>query len=141
MSKNLIVRPAFPSDLDACVSLVSVPELVLTTGDYMTSDYMCKYLNENFFLVAEEDEEIIGMLFSEPIKDSGCLVWAIAVAKNRRGQGIGSMLLIELQKRIVRLGLNWIILYGFADSEAALAFYQSNGFRKGIRCVEFVKEF
>lgn len=141
LSQIMQIRPATKTDLIFCEKLAEIPELALSTGDFLKSDYLEKYLDEKLFLVGEISSGIVGFIYGEMIKDSGCIVWAIAVRNDLRGSGIGSSLLSQLERNLISIGGEWVIVYGARDNENTLKFYQSHGFRKGISCVEFVKEF
>lgn len=64
----------------------------------------------------------------------------IAISENYRGKGIGSLLLKEYERKIKKIGINWIVLYWFQKNSRVLDFYRKHGFSEGVTCVEFVKE-
>jgi len=64
----MIIRSATKNDLELCEKLAHIREMKLATGEYMTKYSLATYLHKDFFLVAEENTHIIGMILSEKLK-------------------------------------------------------------------------
>lgn len=54
---------------------------------------------------------------------------SVYVERNRRGQGIGTLLLRALEARAREIGYHKLVLAGFPSNEAALQLYRRRGFR------------
>ena len=80
------------------------------------------------FLVAEENNIVLGYaLFSINLEGEGHLI-SLAVDKNYRGRRIGSTLLSSLLSMYIRAGINRIILEVRTHNTQAIKFYESFGF-------------
>ncbi len=88
---------------------------------------------DTLFLVAEESGEIAGYCGLVMAPDEGD-VTNVSVAKNRRRQGIGAMLVRELIRRAGENGVTKLYLEVRESNQAAIALYESLGFKKdGVR--------
>lgn len=88
---------------------------------------------DTLFLVAEESGEIAGYCGLVMAPDEGD-VTNVSVAKNRRRQGIGTMLVRELIRRAGENGVTKLYLEVRESNQAAIALYESLGFKKdGVR--------
>lgn len=135
----MFVRKAENKDLSQCEKLVHVPEMRLATGGYFKKFFLKKYLDENYFLVAEDKKTIAGLILGEPTKAHGAIIWMLVVSKKNRGKGIGSLLLKEFEKRLKKLEVQWIVLYGYRKNPKVLNFYRKHKFSEGVGSIEFVK--
>lgn len=83
--------------------------------------------------MAEESGEIAGYCGLVMAPDEGD-VTNVSVAKNRRRQGIGAMLVRELIRRAGENGVTKLYLEVRESNQAAIALYESLGFKKdGVR--------
>jgi len=80
-----------------------------------------------YLLCAMEGNEIKGAIFAIPQNDdeNGIFIGELAVSKDSRGEGIGSLLLYELEK-VARMNKKKSIL--LASLETALIFYEKHVF-------------
>ena len=97
---------------------------------------------QNVFLVAEEDDRILGYIGMYFTMDEGEIT-NVAVAPVERCHGVGGMLLTELLKIAENKGVARIVLEVRASNDSAIRLYERNGFvqcgmRKGF--YEFPKE-
>jgi GNAT superfamily N-acetyltransferase len=72
----------------------------------------------------EDDSHATGVRFAE--------VHTLAVAPERRGQGIGTALLHEVYRRVRALGVGEMLIGVLATNDRALAFYEREGFRPWV---------
>lgn len=85
------------------------------------------------FLVAEEDEQILGYCGVVMVQDEGDIT-NVAVARERQNQGIGKMLVDELIKKTQEAGVTQLYLEVRASNERAIHVYEKMGFvRNGLR--------
>ena len=68
-----MIRNVIESDLDACEKLVSQPELINFQGHHVTKDWLSTLNEDGLSYILEDDNKIIGCLFSEKLKMDGCL--------------------------------------------------------------------
>jgi ribosomal protein S18 acetylase RimI-like enzyme len=136
----MLIRKAGKKDLIQCENLVRIPEMRLATGGFFDRFFLEKYLDENYFLVAEDEGSVVGLIFGEPVKANGAIIWMIAVDEKIRGKGIGSRLLKAFEKKVKKIGIQWIVLYGYQKNPKVLKFYRKHKFCEGVKNVEFVKD-
>lgn len=136
----LTIRAASQEDLLKCEKLGNIKEFKSPAGKYFVTDYLKHYLDKNFFLVAVDKEELVGLLIAEPVKAQGALVWYLTVKKDHRDQGIGDKLMQQFQKNCQKQHIEWIELYCPADNILSQKFYKTEGFNKGQLVYEFEQE-
>ncbi len=135
------IRPAHKKDLVQLEELFSLPELMLPNGKFMSAELLSHYLDDDFFLVIENEDEILGAIFGEQIKYEGMMLWDFAVKKSYQGKGVGKMLLEEFEKNTRSRGLTWIIGYVPERNPSSVQFYKKRGYAmEGETYIEFLKE-
>lgn len=84
---------------------------------------------KNIFLVAvlKENEEVIGYIIGDKVIDFAAIL-NIAVDKNFRNRGIGSALLKEFEKEVIKSDLSSITLEVRESNEKAINLYKKSGF-------------
>ncbi|HXQ50281.1 MAG TPA: ribosomal protein S18-alanine N-acetyltransferase [Stellaceae bacterium] len=83
--------------------------------------------------LAEDDGRPVGFLFASIVAEEAEIL-TFGVAPEARLQGIARALLADLYARAAALGANRVVLEVAADNSAALALYESEGFRTvGLR--------
>lgn len=133
------IRPAVEADIDDIEKILNLPELAMPNGGCFSAEMLRDRLDERYFLVAEENDGIIGAIFGEPLKSNGMLIWEFAVKENSRGKGVGSELLAALEKNMGSGGITWAVLYAPKKSLKVMDFYDKRGYKKGNTYVEFLK--
>lgn len=83
----------------------------------------------DLFLVAENDGEIIGAVLGGFDGRRG-LMYHLAVSKDHRKNGIGSMLVEELEKRLREKGCLRYYLLVTRNNVEAIHFYEHRGWKK-----------
>lgn len=87
----------------------------------------------SFWLVAEEDGEVVGYVGSQTVLGESD-VMNLAVSPNRRRRGIAKALMQALETHLAHAGSEKLTLEVRASNEAAIALYTRLGFRQiGIR--------
>lgn len=134
------IRPCTINDLEQCDSLCRIPELVHPNGDYFSAAYLEQLLDDKYFLVAEKNKKIIGLVCGEKMKVGGSMVWAITVAKEHRGKSLGSKLLKKFEKNAKKDGCRWVVLYASTVNKKTLGFYKKHRYDIGQKCIECAKD-
>ena len=83
--------------------------------------------NPSLLLVVEEQGEIIGTAFASFDGRLG-LIYHVLIHSSHRGQGIASALMMELEKRLGKLGCRIIGLLVLRENEVAINMYKSRGY-------------
>jgi ribosomal protein S18 acetylase RimI-like enzyme len=83
--------------------------------------------------VAQESDAIVGWISAGPSRDtdadmSAGEIWAVYVAPERWGKGVGRSLCQQVEEQLRTQGCVAVTLWVLKDNERALKFYQSNGF-------------
>lgn len=90
-------------------------------------------LDTTIFLVAEENEEVVGYIGMYYSFDEGEIT-NVAVAKAQRCRGIGELLIQEMKKEATKHSLSGIVLEVRVSNDSAIRLYERNGFvNLGIR--------
>lgn len=84
-------------------------------------------------VVAETDDAIIGFCLTAHERASGYIITIDVLAEYRR-QGVGSMLLAEVERRLAARGVREVALETATDNVSAIAFWQKHGYRtRGVK--------
>ena len=135
----MVIRNVQEKDFNQCLELLKEEELKDANGDYFKKEWLYDYLSDGLFLVAETENDIVGLIFGETLKPDGVMLWMFAVDKNFRRLGIGKKLLAEFENKCRKMNKNWIILYS-TTTESTLTFYKRNSYNEGKKCIEFKKD-
>jgi RimJ/RimL family protein N-acetyltransferase len=144
MPEPYVIRPARPRDAGALVALAeevaSEPEgWLISDGGWRTAVDERRYLralrryNDAAVFVAEDEDGIVGRLSvgrdphpaSRHVADVGLMV-----AASHRRRGIGRALLDQSVAWARDVGVRKLELHVFPHNEAAIALYESFGFRR-----------
>ncbi|MBI4059326.1 GNAT family N-acetyltransferase [Candidatus Microgenomates bacterium] len=134
------IRSATKNDLAVCEQLGRIPEFKLPSGGHLGADFLENYLDRDFFLVAEENNEVIGYLIAEPLKGKVAILWFITMKDAARNKGFGTKLLAEFEERAKIRGIEWIVLYAPNFNQQTLKFYQKHGYNLGKSFTECNKQ-
>lgn len=88
-------------------------------------DSLC--LENTVFLVAEEEGELSGYIGMYTAVDEGEIV-NVAVAPEKRGRGIGMMLMQKMKRAAQEGNIKRIVLEVRVSNQAAIRLYEKNGF-------------
>ena len=78
-------------------------------------------------LVAEYDQQIVGMAHAQLRPDQTAILWRLYVEQAYRGQGIGSQLMQGVQDRLPS-ETRWLLIEYYQQNKRAAAFYAAQGF-------------
>lgn len=103
--------------------------------------------NSGKMLLAEENSEIVGLAVGI-INNDECAdydfkapkrgrITELIVSENCRSKGVGTLLLKAMERYLHNIGCKDILLAVFAYNEAAVSFYEKNGY--GIRMIDMIK--
>lgn len=138
----MIIRPATKNDLATCEKLALIPEFITPSGHHIDIKFLENYLDPNYFLVVENNNQIIGFAIGEPLKGKGFMLLYLTIKKGMQGKGIGKKLLKELENRCKKQGVRWIVLYGPAFNKGTITFYKKTGYYSQEKALfEFGKRF
>ena len=132
----------FPNDYARTLKLWESIEVGMHVGRSDTPDEIQKKLNRDpdLFLVAELNEDIVGTVIGGYDGRRG-MIYHLAVHETIREQGVGALLLNEVEKRLQAKGCIKCYLLVFADNVHAIQFYENRGWREMKEDRIFGKEF
>lgn len=133
---------SYTNDYDSILKLWQGIETGLKVGLSDTPEEIQKKLERDpdLFLVAETNNEIIGSVIGAFDGRRG-MIYHLAVHNKFRGQGIGAMLLTEVEMRLQAKGCLKCLMHVLNDNTEAIQFYQNRGWRIAKEDVVLVKEF
>ena len=132
----------FPNDYPRTLKLWESIEDGMHVGRSDTPDEIQKKLERDpdLFLVAELNEDIVGTVIGGYDGRRG-MIYHLAVHETAREQGVGALLLNEVEKRLQAKGCIKCYLLVFADNVRAIQFYENRGWREMKEDRIFGKEF
>ncbi|CAG1013739.1 N-acetylglutamate synthase [Anaerolineales bacterium] len=132
----------FPDDYAPTLKLWQSIETGVKVGRSDTFEEIQKKVQRDpdLFLLAEHDGQIVGTIIGGYDGRRG-MIYHLAVDQSLRKQGIGDMLLSEVEKRLQARGCVKCYLLVFADNERAIHFYENRGWVDMKEDKVFGKEF
>lgn len=132
----------FPTDYDGTLKLWGSMEVGVQVGPSDTPEEIQRKLQRDpdLFLIAEVNQEIIGTIIGGFDGRRG-MIYHLAVHENFRQQGIGSLLLKEVEERLRAKGCRKCYLLITADNTGAAQFYEQLNWREMKNDRIFGKEF
>ena len=130
----------YPDDLLQTLTLWRSIEKGVSLGLSDTPDEIKKKLQRDpdLFLVAEEDEEIVGTVIGGFDGRRG-LIYHLAVSASYRRRGIGSKLMMEVEARLRAKGCLRCYLLVTTDNPEAMKYYKELGWTHMDYVVNFGK--
>ena len=142
-SLQILIREfSFPNDYDQTLTFWRTIEKGMNVGRSDTQQEIQKKLERDpdLFLVAEAANEIVGTIIGAFDGRRG-MIYHLAVHKDFREQGVGSSLLLEVEKRLQAKGCLKCLMHVLDENTEAIQFYKNMGWRHAAEDVVFVKEF
>ena len=132
----------FPDDYDGTLKLWGSMEVGVQVSRSDTPEEIQRKLQRDpdLFLIAETNNVIIGTIIGGFDGRRG-MVYHLAVQSNFREQGIGSLLLAEVEKRLKAKGCRKCYLLVTADNTDAAQFYEQRDWNEMKNDRIFAKEF
>ena len=132
----------FPDDYDGALKLWDSMEVGVNVGRSDTPEEIQKKLQRDpdLFLVAEVNNEIIGTIIGGYDGRRG-MIYHLAVQSNAREQGVGTLLLNEVEQRLQTKGCRKCYLLISADNVGAAQFYEQRNWSEMKNDRIFAKEF
>lgn len=84
--------------------------------------------NPDLILVAEDKGEIVGTVIGQGDGRIG-FVWSLAVLPKEQGKGIGKKLMLEIERRLKKIGCIGISLFTSLDRKKAVHMYKNLGYK------------
>jgi ribosomal protein S18 acetylase RimI-like enzyme len=133
---------SFPADYDGALKLWGCMDVGVQVGRSDTPAEIQRKLQRDpdLFLIAELNNEIIGTIIGGYDGRRG-MIYHLAVHADVREQGVGSLLLEEVEKRLQARGCKKCYLLVTADNIGAAQFYERRNWREMKEDRIFGKEF
>lgn len=138
---NLSVRNAIPADLQSILRIYNqgIQDRIATLEtDEKDSSYMEEWFNNHAgrytVLVAEQEGHVVGWAslnrYSQRCAYDGVADLSIYIDREYRGQGIGRLLLQELEQAAKKNGFYKIVLFTFPFNGMGQGLYRRCGYRE-----------
>lgn len=141
MKQNIEIRRAKKEDIDILVGLLE--SLFAIETDFSIDvkkqrkglSLMLEQADRSCILVAECNEKVIGMCTGQLLVSTAegslkAIVEDVVVVEDKRGLGIGSALLLEIEKWAICCGANRIDLLADQRNDRALNFYNNQKWKR-----------
>ena len=126
---GMIIREFDGADADAVVALWREAELTRPWNDPYADIERKLAVQPELFLVADDGGTVIGSVMGGYDGHRGWLYY-LAVAAQRRGEGIGRQLVTEAETRLRAMGCPKVQLMVRPGNDAVFGFYDSLGFER-----------
>lgn len=141
MKQNIEIRKAKKEDIDILVGLLE--SLFVIETDFSIDiqkqqkglSLILEQSDRSCILVAECNEKVIGMCTGQLLVSTAegslkAIVEDVVVVEDKRGLGIGSALLLEIEKWAIGCGANRIDLLADQRNHRALNFYNNQKWKR-----------
>ena len=133
MTQKIKIRRAKEEDLNKVCRLGRrIQQLVYSKGEgFYTKKELQEYLKspkDNIFFVALKQDNLVGFIYANIISKDWCMLDIIAVDRKYRGEGVGTMLLDELEKRFKESGALFSYLEVRESNTNARDIYRNRGY-------------
>lgn len=146
--KSIKIRPAKATD---AAELYKLARQIKEIGgseemDHYTLKEIAIWIREKdkMWLVAEAEKkrkkELVGFLFAIFISHDWCMLEGLGIKKSYRHQGIGTLLLLEINKIVRQKKINFIQAFTNIKDRAAQNFWRKHGFKRGETFYWFDRE-
>ncbi len=115
------------SDYEQVISLWKDTGLIIRPGDDFESIRLKLERDPDLFILAEEDEQIIGVVLGAWDGRRGWINH-LAVRRTHQRKGVASDLVRELESRLIRKGAKKINAQIYQSNKASLQFFKSIGY-------------
>lgn len=138
------IRKTKKEDLDEAMKILSIKELGWDNGETYSHKYFERIMNSEegaIFLVAEESNEILGVIYGEYSQhEDWSELMGISVKENHKGKGIGKALIQKFEDMVKSKNISMVELN--AHIETLGKFVHKLGYEKGgtyINCKKILK--
>lgn len=136
MSNNIVIRRAKIGDIDVLVELLTSLFSIETDFNIDVQkqqkglSFILEQTERSCIMVAESDKKVVGMCTGQLLISTAegglkVIVEDVVVAKDKRGVGIGSALLAEIEKWAISCGATRMDLLADQRNSSALNFYSN----------------
>lgn len=141
MKNKILIRNAILSDLSACLELMQHNNLRDAAGEYPTEEYVAAFIGNEGFIVATDNNKIIGIIMGETITMSGFLIHYLIVDPKYKKYQVGKKLLDYLFDYLTVNKYQFILGYANANDTKLLNLYKRKyGCAVGHPLCEILKE-
>ncbi|WP_156762059.1 GNAT family acetyltransferase [Microbacterium karelineae] len=126
---SVAIRPLADADVDAVVVLWEATGLTRPWNDPRADIARARAVWPDLLLVADDGDAVVGSVMAGYDGHRGWLYY-LATDPSRRGEGIGSALVAEAERRLEALGCPKAQLMVRSGNEQVFAFYDARGYAR-----------
>lgn len=136
----MMIRKAKLADCKQVWEMCKIPQLVNPSGEPPKLWWIKSFVMEKqLFLIAEQNDEIIGFIFGERTTGDVGYLWCMAVKKEFQGRNLGKKLLKMAEQEFKKRNIRVIVCYGFAESKKVINMLKKFKYEQGRKYYEFIK--
>lgn len=117
------IAKATPEDYAAIYQLMNNTQGIDNHTAYTL--WQCTYFDADFFLVAKEQDTLLGYVFGRPTGADHIFLWQIAVSEAARGKHVGKQLVQQFIKQAQTKGFTQLITTITQGNQASERLFQS----------------
>jgi len=133
------IRKAGLKDVEQCAEISKIPEFEMPNGNMPDANSFEQSLNQ-IFLVAEENNQIIGLILGYKLTKEFVYLDLLTVNKDFQGKKIGEQLLLAFRNELRNLNMKEYFLIAPSFNEKTLNFYRKNGLLEGKQYTLFCEK-
>ena len=138
MKNEILIRKAILSDLPACLKLMQHDNLRDAAGEYPTEEYVTAFIGGAGFIVAMNNDKIVGLVMGEKINMGGFLLHYLISDPEYQ---VGKKILDYLFNYLIINKYKFILGYANANDTGLLNLYERKyGCAVGRPLCEILKE-
>ena len=124
----MIIRQFKPKDYGGFAKVLKSVGSLHNTESYKAIMKTYKH-NPDLILVAEDKGQIIGTVIGQGDGRIG-FVWSLAVLPSEQGKGAGKKLMLEIERRLRKMGCMESNLFTSTKRKVAINMYKKMGYKK-----------
>lgn len=124
------IRKAELKDIKQCEKISKIPEFKMENWDLPSANSFKQSINQ-IFLVAEENEKIIGLILGNKLTKKSVYLDLLTVNEDFRNKKIGKELLLAFKNELKNLNMKQYFLIAPTFNKKTLNFYRKNGLIEG----------
>tara|TARA_Y100000310_G_scaffold345831_1_gene470782 strand:- start:4029 stop:4448 length:420 start_codon:yes stop_codon:yes gene_type:complete len=134
------LRKAESKDIPKCITLSKIEEFVLPGNLYPDQEYFETSIEKGIFLVAEENNEVIGLAVGFQLTKTYGFLDLLTVAESHRSKKVGESLINTFRKEMKSKGIKSYSLISPSNNPRSVNFYRKQNLKEGEQYTLFLDD-